>query len=337
MKTKRHRKWPWFLLLAALLVCPPFVLGPYYRELIIILYINIIVVVSFRLITTTGGWSLAHIPLMGVGAYATALLAKHFGWPFWMTLPLSGLSAAVAALIISYPLLRMKGFSFFIGSFAAGEAIRLCWIRFRNPFGGPRGLIDIPTAGVLSIAGNPLVDFSYDTPYYFLTIFIMVVSLLLMYRLDRSRIGNTIKAIHSNDQLARSVGIRITRYKALAFVIAAFFDGIAGVLLAHRLGTIDPHQFGFTSTLYLLLWVIIGGTSTFSGPIIGICALTLIGEVIRKFSAWVPLIYGIILIVTIIYLPEGIEGLPNKMPKVVSKLTILLSGRGSRNKPSSQY
>ena len=107
-------------------------------DLLTNLLINIVLVSSFRLITTTGGWSLAHIPMMGCGAYATALFSGKLGVPFLISLPLSALTAGLVGLLISFPLARTKGFSFFVASFAAGEAIRLCWIRFKMPFGGIR-------------------------------------------------------------------------------------------------------------------------------------------------------------------------------------------------------
>jgi branched-chain amino acid transport system permease protein len=287
------------------------------------LFVNIIVVSSFRVMTITGEWSLAHIPLMGVGAYTAALLAKSFGFPFIATLFIGGIAAGAIAYLLSYPLLRMKGFAFFIGSYAAGEAIRLCWVRFRNPFGGTKGIFDIPGAGVIRFSENVVLDFRKDIPYYFLTLVIMIISLLLMLRLSKSRIGKTMKALHQNDSLAKSVGIPVLKYKALAFVIAAFFAGIAGVLLTYRLRGIDPHLFGFSTTMYLLLWVIIGGTETFIGPVIGVVLLTIIAELIRGFSAWVPLVFGVILIITIIFLPRGLESLSQRIPG----LRTLFSGR----------
>lgn len=111
--------------LAAVVIALPFVLTRYYLDLTIVFYTYLILAVSFRLITTTGDFSLAHVPLMGMGAYASALMAKHFGWSFWITLPLAGLASTVVGLIMLYPLLRMKAFAFFIGSYAIGEALRL--------------------------------------------------------------------------------------------------------------------------------------------------------------------------------------------------------------------
>lgn len=299
--------------LAIILVALPFVLREYYVDVVTMLLINIIIVVSFRLITTTGGWSLAHIPLMGAGAYATALMTGALGWPFWLTLPLAGLTAALTGLVMSYPLVRTKGFAFFIASFAAGDAMRLCWMRFKVPFGGHRGLTNIPAPEAIPIPGLRPVDFSEAIPYYFLTLVVTVLCLLFMYRLEKSRIGDTLKAINSEDSLAKSVGINITYYKILAFVTGSFFAGIAGVLLAHRLWAIEPQQFGFGLTLYLLVWVVFGGTHTFAGPIIGVTVLTVLRELLNPLAEWVPMIYGAILISTLLFLPEGLEGLPRRL------------------------
>ncbi len=134
-----------------------------------------------------------------------------------------------------------------------------------------------------------------------------------MYRLDRSRIGDTWKAIDSHEDLAKSVGINVTMYRILAFVIGSFFAGIAGVLLAHRLWAVVPAQFGFVTTLYLLVWVVFGGTRTFSGPIIGVVALTILREFLKPLLEWVPLIFGTIIILTLIFLPGGLEGLPRRL------------------------
>jgi branched-chain amino acid transport system permease protein len=257
------------------------------------------------------------VPMMGVGAYATALMTGKAGLSFWLCLPLAGLASGIIGLAISYPLARTKGFSFFVASFAAGEAIRLCWARFKIPFGGHRGLeVPIPEG----IPGIASVDFSEAIPYYFLTLVVTTICLSLMYRLDKSRIGDTMKAIQSQEAVAKSVGIYTDGYKMLAFSIGSFFAGIAGVLLAHRLWAIEPQQFGFTSTLYLLVWVVFGGSATFAGPIIGVVLLTLVGEALRPLAEWVPMFYGIIIILTLIFLPHGVESLPNRLGFSIRKI-----------------
>lgn len=296
--------------LPVILISAPFAISGYKVDLLTNLLINIILVASFQLITTTGGWSLAHIPMMGCGAYATALLSGKLGIPFLISLPLAGLTAGLIGLAISYPLTRTKGFAFFIASFAAGEAIRLCWIRFKIPFGGHKGLTVPPPMFFENVTW---MNFEEAVPYYFLTLAVAFVSLIIMYRLNSSRIGDTWRALASEEKLAKSVGINITRYKMLAFLFGSFFSGVAGVLLAHRLWAIEPHQFGFNTTLYLLVWVVFGGSHTFAGPIMGVVALTFLTELLRPLIEWVPMIFGAIIIMTLIFLPDGLESLPRKL------------------------
>lgn len=310
--------------LAVILIAFPFILSRYYVDLTINFFIYVLLAVSFRLITTTGDFSLAQVPLMGMGAYASALMSKYLGWSFWLTLPLAGLVSALVGLIMLYPLLRMKAFAFFIGSYAIGEALRLSWIRI-GLFGSHRGISGISHPS-LSIPGLPAISFTGALPYYFLALSIVVLCLVILYLLDRSLITDTFKAIHSEESLVRSVGINVTLYRTLAFEVATFFSGISGVLLAHYFGHIDPHQFNLTTGLYLLIWVVVGGYATFAGPIIGVAFFTVIGELMRPLGAWVPLVYGCILIITLLFLPEGLESLPGRIVPLVKKIVIKESG-----------
>lgn len=302
------------VLVLALTVALPFLVRPYLHGVLIGLLINVVVVVSYRLITTTGEWSLGHVVMMGAGGYASALLVKQLDVSFWISVPSGGVIAAAIAFLLSFPLFRMKGFYFLIGSFAAGEALRLTWNRFRDPFGGPGGLSSI-FPPLLEVPGYGEIDFVDEIPYYFLTLVITLVSLWVMYRIERSRIGLTLHAIHWQDALAESVGVDTWRYRTLAFVTASFFVGIAGALLAHFLGTINPNQFNLSVMLYVLVWVIVGGSATFAGPIIGVTALTIVDTWLRNLPAvgeHRPAIYGIILILTVLFLPDGLETLPAK-------------------------
>ncbi len=304
------------VILIAVLCIVPFVIREYYVEVLILLFINVILASSYRLITTTGDWSLSHVVLMGAGAYASSLMAKYLGWPFWLTAPLAAVAAGVVGLAFVYPLLRTKGFGFFIASFAIGEFLRLIWVKIHNPFGGPRGMIDIPTPGTLGS-----IDFLDAIPYYFMAFGIVLVCLWVMYRIDRSRLGNAFKAIHTDDLLSECVGIRVPRYRAQAFVIGSFFAGIAGALLAHRLMAIDPHNFGITTMVYLIIWVVVGGTATFTGPIIGVAVMTAVFEWTRPLLEWRPLLFGAILIVFLIFLPGGIESLFPKITPLFQRLS----------------
>lgn len=295
----------------------PFIFSRYYLDLTIVFLTNLILAQSFRLIASTGDFSLAHVPLMGMGAYASAILSKKLGVPFVITLPLAGAIAMFVGLIMLYPLVRMKDFAFLIGSYAIGEALRLGWIRF-DIFGGHRGISGI-SPPELNVPGILSIDFYSVVPYYFLTLAVTLACLVCMYLLNRSRIFKIFEAIHAEPDLVKSVGINITGYRILAFEVGTFFAGVSGVLVAHHMGHIDPHQFELTTGLYLLIWVVVGGYATFWGPIIGVTFFAIIGEWMRVFGAWMPLIYGCILIVTLLFLPDGLESLPKRLSLFLKK------------------
>ena len=293
-------------MLCALVVLPHF-LKYYQQDFLIFLVINVLVVVSYRLVTLTGEWSLIHAVMMGVGAYASAMLTKHLGISFWLSLPLSGLCAAAIAAALSYPLFRMTQFYFLIGSFAAGEAIRLCWINFIQPFGGTGGISGIPSPELFNI------DFLDPIPYFYLVLVIVTLSLVLLYRIENSRIGLTLHAVHWKAPLAESVGVNTWNYRSLAFIIGSFFVGLAGTLKVHYIGTVTPKQFDISFMVFILIWVIVGGYRTFYGAIIGAVVLSVLDEAIRDFDVLRPAIYGALLIASIRFMPAGLESIPARI------------------------
>jgi len=318
------------LILAAVLLGVPHFVSFSQQELLVLLTINVLVVVSYRLQTLTGEWSLAHVVMMGTGAYASALYAKSFGFPVPLAMMAGAVTAGLIATVLSFPLFRMKGFYFLIGSFAAGEILRLIWKRFTNPFGGPKGIQRIP--GFPEIDIGPLhIDFYNPENYYYLVLIVVLVSLWVLYRVEKSRIGLTFHAIHWQDKLSESVGVDAFRYRMLAFVIASFFAGLAGALYAHYLSTVNPNQFDVDTMVYVLIWTIVGGTTRWYGPILGVVALTIIDEVVlRAIGADQirPLLYGVILILAILFLPNGLESL-------VIKARDALRGRKAAETPDA--
>ncbi len=281
----------------------PFAVSYYSTEVLILFMINLILVCSYRILTTTGDWSLSHVVMMGVGAYATALLTKWWDLSILLTVPLSACVAAIVGFVIVTPLIRTRGFGFFIASFALGEFVRLIWVKFRDPFGGPRGMIGIPSGEL-----GPY-DFFEPVPYYFFVLVIALACLTVMYRIDQSRIGKTFKAIYTDEGLAESVGIDVPHYRALAFVTGTFFAGIAGSLLAHRLGAVDPKNFDINTMVYLIIWIVVGGSGTFWGPVIGLSVMTFVFEWSRPLLEWRPLLFGGILIFFLTVMPGGLESL----------------------------
>ncbi len=311
MFSRTHRNIAGIAVILAVVCVLPFVLRPYQLDFLIFMFINIILVVSYRLIAITGEFSLAHAVIMGVGAYASALLAALPISP-WISMPLGGLAAAAIAYVLSFPLFRMKGFYFLIGSFAAAEAIRLCWVQFNDPFGGFRGLRRIP---VLEIDLGELlyIDLGAPVPYYFFAMIVGLVCLIVMYRVEHSRFGFVFHAVHHRDMLAQSVGVDVRRYRTIAFVTGGFFAGIAGAMVAHYVTAINPGLFGLKQMLFVLVWVLVGGMGHFAGPIIGVTVLSIIDESLRGLDELRPGFYGLVLIATILFLPEGLVSLPRKI------------------------
>jgi branched-chain amino acid transport system permease protein len=301
--------------LLAVVCILPFIVRPYQLDFLIFLFINIILVVSYRLIAITGEFSLSHAVIMGVGGYASALLPIS---P-WISMPLGGLAAALIAYILSFPLFRMKGFYFLIGSFAAAEAIRLCWVQFNNPFGGFRGLRRIP-AFEIDLGEFLYIDLGAPVPYYFFALIIGLVCLVFMYRVEHSRFGFIFHAVHHKDMLAQSVGVNVRRYRTIAFVTGGFFAGIAGAMIAHYITAINPGLFGLKQMLFVLVWVLVGGLGSFAGPILGVAVLSIIDESIRGLDELRPAFYGLVLIVTMLFLPEGLVSLPTKIMQGVNWL-----------------
>ncbi|SHL23699.1 amino acid/amide ABC transporter membrane protein 2, HAAT family [Roseovarius marisflavi] len=304
-----------FLAGAAALLALPHGLSFSQQEILVFLTINILLVSSYRLLTLTGEWSLGHVVIMGVGAYASALLTKKLGVYVPVSILLGGIISALLAVVLSFPLFRMKGFYFLIGSFAAGEIIRLLWKRFRDPFGGAKGIKGIDPMPDFSIG---IYDFDFFEPvsYYYLAVVVVAACLWILWRIERSPVGLTFHAVHWQDKLAEASGVNLRAYRTLAFSIASGFAGISGGLLAHYIGTINPNSFDVEVMVFVLTWAIVGGTSTFYGPILGCIVLTVLNEIVLRelgFEQMRPLIYGAIMILSILFMPKGLESVVQKI------------------------
>ncbi|MEZ5828136.1 MAG: branched-chain amino acid ABC transporter permease [Hyphomicrobiales bacterium] len=305
------------ILIAAVLIGLPYLLSFSQQEILVLLVINVLLVSSYRLLALTGEWSLAHVVIMGVGAYGSGLLAKELNFPVPISMLCGGLLAALIAFLLSYPLFRMKAFYFLIGSFAAGEIIRLIWkwSELTFLFGGPKGIKRIPPFPDIDF-GPISIDFYDPVNYYYLCLIVVLLSLLVLYRIERSRIGLTFNAIHWQDKLAESVGVNTFRYRMLAFVVSSFFAGIAGALYAHYVGAVAPNRFDVEEMVYVLIWAIVGGTATFYGPILGVVVLTILNEIVLRalqIDQMRPMFYGATLILFILFLPDGLESIGPKV------------------------
>jgi branched-chain amino acid transport system permease protein len=263
------------------------------------------------------------------GAYSSALLAVKFGLSFWITLPLGGLLAAIVALAVGYPFLRAKGIYFAILTVMLAEVCRLVAWYWSGLTGGNTGLRDIPLPDPISILGITTLAFNTRTAYYYLVLVIVIISLVVLYRIERSWLGLMWSSINEADDLAQAVGINIMGHKLLIFVISSFFMGIAGALYAHYMGTLTPYgtpgsPFGFTASIYILIYMVVGGEASFAGPIIGTVIFSLIPEVARGMKEYLPLIFGALLIFVVFVIPEGIMGFRKPLSRLFNQLASYL-------------
>ena len=242
---------------------------------------------------------------------SSGMLAKNASIPVFLAIPLGGVLASVFGVLVTLILLRTTGWSFYIATYGLAELIRLTWLKFRYPFGGSTGIISIPYPPV--IGG---IDFGASIPYYFFSLGVMLAIMYMLYRIETSHIGDAFKAISMDPELAASNGINIPRHRLLACAIGSFFAGIAGGLLVHRLGAVDPKLFNIITMLYLLIWVVVGGTKTFWGPVIGVSVMYTLFELSRPLIQIRPMFFGLSMILVLIFMPGGIESL---IPKAIAR------------------
>jgi branched-chain amino acid transport system permease protein len=301
-------------LLVVLVLVGVVVQGQYLLHLFIVMMMNIVLASSLRLINLSGQLSLAHGGMVTLGAYTAALLVMKLDTSSWLALLAGGALAAVVSFLIGFPFTRLKGIYFTMVSIFFVQIIVLTVQQWRSLTGGASGLYGIPRPdGFLGIV------FKSKPSFYFLILGIAVVSLGIMWAIEHSRVGLTFRGIQQADSLAESVGVNTTTYKVLAFTLGGFFAGIIGAFYAQYISTLDPTAFSFLYTIYILIYMIVGGAGTFLGPIIGAAFLTLVPEVARPLESYMPLLFAAILMVIIFLMPEGLVGLPARLRRAFGK------------------
>ena len=271
------------------------IINPYYSGILTMVCINVILAVSLNL--ATGFLSqlvLGHAGFMSVGAYSAALFTMYSGLPTVVSFPLAllvgGIVAAAFGVIIGVPALRLKGDYLAILTLGFGEIIRVLILAM--PFtGGAAGLSGIPL----------LTTFTY-------VFIIAIITVAVIFAFIHSRHGRAVIAIREDEIAAEAAGIHTTYYKLLAFVLAAFFAGIAGGLYAHHIGVLDPSKFDFNYSVEILIMVVLGGMGSITGSIVAAIVLTLLPELLRGFSEYRMLIYSVILICVMLFKPSGLLG-----------------------------
>ena len=279
--------------LVVLLLVQADVINDYRLITIATICINIVLATSLNLITGfTGQFSLGHAGFMAIGAYVTALVTIQIDsvWGFVLGLLAGALLASLVGLLIGLPTLRLRGDYLAIVTMAFAEIIRVCFCNFSITGGGKT------MSGILKLS-------TFDRAFW-----IMVVCVTVMFLFVRSRFGRTVQAIREDYIAASASGINVTYYKVLTFAVSAFFAGVGGSVYAHYMTAMIPTNFNFNYSAELLSEVIIGGTGSLTGSIIGAAFLSSLPELMRDFSTYRMLAYSVVLVLVMLFRPGGIFG-----------------------------
>lgn len=314
---KLSKNWGYIVLVVAVFALPPFIRSDYYLHVLVLCAINIILASSLRAIATTGQTSLGHAGFMAIGAYTSAILAMRFGFPIFASMLLGGVLAMLLAAVVAYPITRVRTVYFAMLTMFLGIVITLAISEWRSVTGGTTGIINIPTLGSLSVFGQT-IDFNNKLPNLYFALIFMFIALLFLYGIDRSYIGTLFKAISQDHALASSVGINVAWYKALIFCIGSFIAGLAGGFYAHYVSVLVPNSFNIFISIYLLIYIIVGGTNRFGGAIIGAFVLTFVPEISRVLQEYQPFVFVAVLYLVVFLIPGGLADLPRLLKLRIS-------------------
>jgi branched-chain amino acid transport system permease protein len=260
-----------------------------YNTLVLSVGTNVLLALSIYLTLACGLLTVANAAFMAIGAYSSALLTMHIGMPFLPALILGSLLSAVVAMVIGRPTLKLSGVYLAMATLAFGEVVRIFILNTEDVTGGALGLNGIPQlASWVSVAVT------------------VVGALYVLLQLAGSRLGRTMAAIRQDEIATEVMGINVRAYKLFAFVMGAALAGLAGGLNAHFTFFISPNEYGFDRGVEILAMGVLGGTGSPWGAVLGGALVTLLPELLRGLGHYRPLINGIILIVIILYSPNGI-------------------------------
>jgi branched-chain amino acid transport system permease protein len=306
---RRNNIKVWLPILAGLLVLPLFVKSEYILNIGV--YAGIYVILASSLNITngyTGLFSFGHAAFYGIGAYTAGILSTRYDFPFLLTLPLAGIVAAIFGAAIALPTLRLRGIFLALVTIGFQQITFLVIMNWIGLTRGPMGIPGIPPASILG--WEP----SGNRGYYYLILAIDLIVLFLIARIINSRVGRTFVAIREDELAAQSISINTFHAKVLSFVIATFFAGIAGAFFAHHARFISADSFRLEETFLILTMLIVGGMGSFLGPVIGAVFLVILPEIFRFLLEYRGVVYGLIMIATILFRPEGIAGVPGIIP-----------------------
>ena len=311
----RWLKWgKIILLLVVLFALPSAITDRYFQHIMVLSCIYVILASSWNLLAGYSGLlNLGHAAFFGIGAYSSALLAIHTGLSPWLGLFVGAAISALFGVGLGVPALRLRGPYLAIVTIGFSEIIRLVSMNWVDLTRGSLGLSEIPPLTQIKLAQSFQLGFVTERNAYYVILICTILTLFVIRKLVKSEFGLTLESMREEEDGAESIGINTSQYKLVIFMISAFIAGFAGGLYAHYVRLLSPETLSLHETFTVLTMVAVGGIGTFVGPIIGAVFLTVLSEALRFFEEAINLdirmvIYGALLMVTILFMRKGIVG-----------------------------
>ena len=290
--------------IAVFIIIFPFLFSTYQTSIMTTALMYVVLGLGLNIVVGQAGLlNLGYVAFYAAGAYTYALLYQHFGIGFWMALPLGALAATVLGILLALPVLRLQGDYLAIVTLGFGEITRIVLENWNEFSFGPSGISGIPRPGLFDME----MSIHEATVYlYFLMILFCVITVFVVNRLQNSRTGRALLALREDEIACQTMGIDKTRVKLTAFALGSTWAGLMGVVFAAKTTFVNPGSFTFLESAMILSIVVLGGMGSIPGIIIGAFLLILLPEYLRAFSDYRMLIFGIIMVIMMIFRPQGI-------------------------------
>ncbi|HTU03451.1 MAG TPA: branched-chain amino acid ABC transporter permease [Candidatus Sulfotelmatobacter sp.] len=300
------KKWLLAAGVLAALACIPLFVNTYHQFMLNLILVNFLACLGMAiLLGYCGQFAFASSAFLGVGAYSVGLSMVHFGLSYWIALPLAALVSLLFAGFIGFIGLRLTRYYLAISTIAFTLAMRFFYVNAGAVTFGPSGF-NIPAPRLFGL------DLNTDTRIYYLLFPVVLGAALVTARMLRSKVGRAFIAIRDKEEAASAAAIDTRRYKMLAFAMSGVLGGIAGGLYCVMVGRITPDEFGMGGILLHFLVVVLGGLGNLTGLVISSIFITLLPELVRAVREWQEIVYGAVILIVILFAPEGLYGLLQK-------------------------
>jgi branched-chain amino acid transport system permease protein len=292
---------------ASIIVLPLLITDTYWRTNLIVCALNVMLAIGLDFVLGYAGQlNLGQSAFYGLGAYASTLLITRLGMPFWLAFATAVAFACLAGVVLSLFAMRLRGHYLAIASLGFAVITYQALLNWISLTQGPLGIYAIPPPPALALPGGAVIDFHDLRNLFYLVAGFALASYLLLDQLIRSPIGETLTAIREDEVSAASLGINCGAWKVFAFGVGAALAGAAGCFYPGFVGTLVPDAFFITESFTILAMVVVGGMGTLMGPLCGAILLTVLPELLRGIGDLRLVIYGIALVIVVLFMPGGI-------------------------------